>query len=104
MVRVSNIGLGISEYGDAFAAWLSYDTSQDPLDTSVFLDAYLGEWDSLRAYAEDFAGQTGLYDAAEQVHSPYVTVDVDLLERDLDIELFTVESGDGTVFVFDPNA
>jgi antirestriction protein len=40
-IRVSNTALGIIEYGGAFSAWLSYDTSQDPSDTSAFLDAYL---------------------------------------------------------------
>lgn len=101
--RVAAIAAGIAEHGEAFAAWLSYDEDRDPADVSAFEDAFLGEWDSLRSYAEDYAESTGLYDSAEQACSPYVTVDIDMLERDTDIELYTVESDHNTVYVFDPN-
>jgi antirestriction protein len=100
--RMSAIAAGIAEHGDAFSAWLSYDDSRDPSDVSAFEDAYRGEWDSLRAYAEDFAEQTGMYDAAERSGSSYVVVDIDMLERDLDIELYSVRSGQHTVYIFDP--
>ena len=102
--RISAIASGISEHGEAFTAWLSYDESRDPVDSSAFDDAYLGEWDSLRAYAEDYAEQTGMYDAAEKSGSSYVVVDIDMLTRDLDIELYSVESDHCTVYVFDPTA
>jgi antirestriction protein len=101
--RVAAIAEGIAEHGDAFTAWLSYDPDQEPA-AEGFEDAYRGEWDSLRDYAEDYADQAGLYAAAEQAGSPYVTVDLDMLERDCDIELYTVTSGHGTVYVFDPSA
>ena len=32
-----------------------------------------------------------------------MTVDIDMLTRDLDIELYTVKSDRHTVYVFDPN-
>jgi antirestriction protein len=102
--RVAAIAAGIAEHGDAFTAWLSCDESQDPADVQPFEDAYRGEWDSLRAYAEDYAEQTGMYDAAEKSGSSYVVVDIDMLTRDLDIELYTVESDHHTVYVFNPNA
>jgi antirestriction protein len=102
--RVSAIAAGIAEHGDAFGAWLSYDESQDATDMRAFEDAYRGEWDSLRAYAENFADDIGLYDAAEKSGSHYVTVDIDALERDLDIELYSTESDHHTVYVFDPSA
>ena len=102
--RVSAIAAGIAEHGPAFAAWLSYDESRDLDDPNAFLDAYRGEWDSLRAYAEQFADDIGLYDAAEKTGSPYVAVDIDMLERDLDIEMYSVESDHYTVYVFDPAA
>jgi antirestriction protein len=102
--RVATIAEGIAEHGDAFSAWLSYDESQDVTDMQSFEDAYRGEWDSLRAYAEDYAESTGMYDAAEKSGSQYVVVDIDMLTRDLDIELYTVESGGHKVYVFDPNA
>jgi antirestriction protein len=102
--RVSAIAEGIAEHGDAFSAWLSYDDSRDLSDVSAFEDAYRGEWDSLRAYAEDYAEETGMYDAAEKSGSSYVVVDIEMLERDLDIELYAARSDHGTVYVFDPNA
>jgi len=100
--RVSAIGAGIDEHGDAFSAWLSYDDSQDANDTQAFEDAYQGEWDSMRAYAENYAGDVGMYDAAEKTGFAYVRVDVDALARDLDIEMYSVESNHHTVYVFDP--
>jgi antirestriction protein len=102
--RVAAIASGISEHGEAFTAWLSYDSERDPVDIDASEDAYRGEWDSLRAYAEDYAESTGMYDAAEKAASSYVVVDIDLLTRDLDIELYCVPSGHGTVYIFDPNA
>lgn len=101
--RVSAIAAGIAEHGAAFAAWLSYDQDRDPVDTEAFEDAYRGEWESLRDYAENFADDIGLYAAAEQAGSQYVTVDIEMLTRDLDIELYAARSDHGTVYVFDPN-
>jgi antirestriction protein len=101
--RVSAVAAGIAEHGEAFAEWLAYDDSRDPADLQAFEDAYRGEWRSLREYAQDWADQTGLYDTAEKTGSPYVVVDVELLERDLDIELYTASGSNGSVYVFDPN-
>ncbi len=101
--RVAAVAAGIAEHGDAFTAWLSYDTGRDPVDVQAFEDAYRGEWDSLRAYAENYADEVGMYDVAEKSGSPYVVVDIDMLTRDLDIELYAVESDHYTVYVFDPN-
>ena len=98
--RISGIATGIAEYGDAFSAWLSYDSSYDVTDIAAFEDAYQGEYDSLRDYADDYAATAGLYDAADKAGSPYVTVDIDALTRDLDIETYTVSSDHHTVYVF----
>jgi antirestriction protein len=102
--RVSNVAAGIAEHGDAFNAWLAYDASRDATDMQSFEDAYRGEWDSLRAYAENFADDIGLYAAAEKSGSHYVVVDIDMLTRDLGIELYTAESDHHTIYVFDPSA
>jgi antirestriction protein len=101
--RVADIAAGLAEHGAAFTAWLAYDEDCDPSDTAAFEDAYRGEWDSLRAYAEDYAESTGMYEAADRAGSSYVVVDLDMLERDLDIELYTAESDHHTVYVFDPS-
>ena len=102
--RISAIAAGLAEHGDAFAAWLSFDTSQDPSEVNRFEEMYRGEWDSLRYYADQFADDIGLFDMAEKANSAYVVVDLEMLERDLDIELYTVASDHGTIYVFDPAA
>jgi antirestriction protein len=101
--RIAAIAAGIAEHGDAFSAWLSYDESQDVTDMQSFENAYRGEWDSLRAYAEDYADSTGMYDAAERSGLQYVVVDIDMLTRDLDTELYTVGSDHHTIYVFNCN-
>jgi antirestriction protein len=100
--RVAAIAVGIAEHGEAFAAWLSNDSSRDPEDSDSFTDSYRGEWDSIRAYADNLADELGLWDVAEKAGSPYVVVDVDAFARDLDIELETAETGGHSIYVFDP--
>lgn len=100
--HVAAIAAGIGDHGEAFAAWLCNDSSRDPQDRESFTDAYRGEWDSLRDYADNLADELGLTDAAENSGSPYVVVDVDAFARDLDIELETAESGSHSIYVFDP--
>lgn len=101
--RLSAIARGIVEHGGAFSAWLAYDSSHDPSDMESFEDAYRGEWGSMRDYAEDYADEVGMYAAAESSGFAYVTVDLDMLERDLNIELYTAPSDHHSVFVFDPS-
>ena len=100
---VSAIAAGVAKHGAAFAAWLSYDSSLDPCDVTRFEEAYRGEWDSLHDYAENYAENVGMYDKAETTGCVYVTVDIDMLERDLAVELYTVESDHYSAYVFDPN-
>jgi antirestriction protein len=100
--RVSDIANGIALHGLAFAAWLAYDSSRDPADSDSFCDSYRGEWRSLRHFAEDYADSIGLYELAEQAESSYVTVDIEMLVRDLDVEMYTFQSDRG-LYVFDPN-
>jgi antirestriction protein len=101
--RVAAIAAGIAEHGEAFAAWLSNDSSRDPGDADSFTDSYRGEWDSMRAYADNLADALGLTDAAENAGSPYVVVDVDAFARDLDIELETADTGNHSLYIFDPS-
>jgi antirestriction protein len=104
LARISAIASGITAYGPAFGAWLAYDSSHDAFEARVFTDAYRGEWDSLRAYTEAHAESTGLYEVAEKAGSPYIRVDLDALQRDLEMDVYAVTSGRGTVYVFDANA
>lgn len=101
--RVAAIAAGIAEHGEAFAAWLSNDSSRDPGDADSFTDSYRGEWDSMRAYADNLADELGLWDVAEKAGSPYVVVDVDAFARDLDIELETADTATHSLYIFDPS-
>jgi antirestriction protein len=104
LARISAIASGITEHGPAFSGWLAYDSSRDASEAQAFKDAYRGDWESLRAYAETYAESTGLYEAAEKAGSPYIRVDLDALERDLKMDVYTIPSSHGTVYVFDARA
>jgi antirestriction protein len=101
--RLSAIAAGMARHGEAFSAWLSYDESHDPTYVESFEDAYRGEWDSLHDYAENYAQDLGMYDAAERTGFSRITVDLEGLTRDLDIDLQTVASDHHTVYVFEPH-
>jgi antirestriction protein len=101
LAHISAVASCITEHGPAFGEWLAYDSSRDASEPKAFTDSYRGEWESLRAYAEDYAGSTGLYEAAEKASSPYIRVDLDALQRNLKMDAYTVPSGHGTVYVFD---
>jgi antirestriction protein len=103
LTRISAIASGITEHGPAFGEWLAYNSSRDAAEAKVFSDAYRGEWESLRAYAEAYAESTGLYEAVEKAGAPYIRVDVDALQRDLKMDVYAVPSGHSTIYVFDAN-
>ncbi len=96
---VAELAEAIEEHGDAFAAFYGY---QDQADTvaecaDAFKDAYRGEWDSERDYAEKFAEDCG-YEVPEWLR---YHVDWDSFARDLFCgELYSVDT-DGGVFVFE---
>lgn len=102
--RVADIAENIKEKGPAFAAWLDY-TGLDQEDWHYFDDAYLGEYDSLDAYAEQVTDGLGydriLDDAIPESIRTYVKLDTHAMAQDLEAsgEVFTVESDSG-VYVF----
>ena len=59
---VAELAEAIEEHGDAFAAFYGYQDQGDTVAESVdvFEEAYRGEWDSERDYAEQFAEDIGL--------------------------------------------
>jgi antirestriction protein len=72
---------------------------------SRFEDHYLGKFESTEAYVENLLEESDAYSFEEFVPEwlkPYVKIDVELLARDTEIELYVAESGDSGVFVFDP--
>lgn len=84
---VARIAEGISDHGEAFAHWADYlGTLTDEDQLSRFEDAYLGQWDTERDYAESLVEELGIDAALDDANLPlrgYVTVDLDMLARDL---------------------
>lgn len=102
--RISNIGLGISEHGAAFAAWASIISDDEQLEQ--FSDAYLGHCDDLHSYLEQLINDLGYNDAlAAAVPAqlqPWVKIDVPATATDLldGGDLQVVEAPHGGVWVF----
>jgi antirestriction protein len=65
--RVAELSDALNEHGEAFLAYLEV-FGQDA-DVSKFSDAYRGEWDSEKAFAEDWAVETGLIDEQHPMFS-----------------------------------
>lgn len=110
----------VEEHGPAFLAWLSHE-DHEPDEFDRFEDERLGEWDSVRAYVEDLVDNCGLPGLPPTVDipkqsAPWETeplniaetlssyLDWDALERDLFTHgtEYAVDSGNGTVYIFDP--
>lgn len=99
--RVAN---GIAEHGRAFAEWIEYMGSTDEETIDLFTEAYQGNWPSMSNYVEALVEDVNPKITVEpESWSRYVKVDEEQLRRDLEIELYAVESPDGSINIFDPN-
>jgi len=58
--KVSELAQLIEEHGAAYAAYAEH-VGVDCADAEGFRDAYCGEWDSEKAYAENYAEETGAW-------------------------------------------
>lgn len=106
--RVAAIAAGIAEHGPAYAAWAAR-VGTDHLDDSDFQDAYLGEWTSVEAYAEDIVADLGYHQILEAMPpsmQPYLLLDTAALGRDLEYsgDIFTADTPNGGVWIFDAHA
>ncbi|KQR82857.1 hypothetical protein ASF98_02320 [Arthrobacter sp. Leaf337] len=101
---VAALAEGIEQHGEAFTAWVDY-TGLDPEDWHHFDDAYLGEFDSLTAYAEQMIDDLGWRDEVEKYLpeslQPYVKIDAEAMAEDMRLngEIYSVESDSG-IYVF----
>jgi antirestriction protein len=100
--RISKLGRGIAEHGEAFAAFAHFLGSDDDyLDR--FEDCYLGSWATVEAYAENYIEDSGIERALDAAVPeglrPYVKVDVELLARGMQFEgaLLALETSSGEV-------
>jgi len=107
--RISRLGLGIAAHGEAFAAFAHFLGVRDDELLTAFEDSYLGHWESLRAYAEDYLLGCGIEDLLDEhippAFRPYVNFDAAALARDMEFEGAVLAIGDsegGGVFLFHP--
>ena len=105
LATVAKIAKGIAEHGPAFAAWAAHiGTDSEALDE--FEDAYMGEWDSAVAFAEEMLDDMGhieeIMRGVPEHLAPYVQIDYEGFVRDLvrNGELATLEKPDGGIYVF----
>jgi antirestriction protein len=103
---VSKLANGVAEHGEAFAAWAEY-LGADDMDyvERTFEEAYQGTWESMQAYVENYLEESDAYSFMEYVPEwvrPYAGIDTEMLARDMEIEMYVEDSGDGHVMVFDP--
>jgi len=97
--RVAEIAALLVEHGEPFGAWYSYDPSAD---VSSFQDAYCGEYESEKAYAEELVDDAGMLDSIPENLRHYF--DYARFARDLFMsDMHSVRSGHGTVYVFRRN-
>ena len=105
--RISRLGLGIAEHGEAFAAFAHFLGGEDEL-LDQFEDCYLGKCQSAEAYVEEFLEDVGvdriLDDALPGYLRDYVRIDTEAVARDMECEgaLLAMEASDGGVFLFHP--
>ena len=102
---VSKLAAGIVEHGPAFAAWAEQVGMAEATEQrAAFDEGFLGSWDSELAYAEQLADDFGWTDTLDQLPDAvrsYVSIDFELLARDLAYDVAFVPNGAGGVWAFD---
>jgi antirestriction protein len=105
--RVSRLGLGIAEHGEAFAAFANFLGTEDEM-LDQFEDCFIGQWETSIEYVEDYLEDIGievmLDNAVPLSLREYVRVDAEGIVRDMEIEgtLLSVPASEGGVFLFHP--
>lgn len=104
---ISRIGDGIITHGEAFAAWADH-VGSDPDELERFEDCFLGEWESIEAFAESMIDDYGIMDDIEKMVPehirPYIEIDIEAFARDLHYggDITPVDKPGGGVWVFGP--
>ncbi|MDO5866089.1 MULTISPECIES: antirestriction protein ArdA [Paenarthrobacter] len=102
--EVAALAEGIAKYGPAFAAWVDY-SGLDAEDWHYFEAAYLGEYPTLTAYAEQIIDDMGWQQEVDALLpeslKPYARIDAEAMGEDLRLggEIYVLESDSG-VYVF----
>lgn len=98
--RISRLGRGIAEHGEAFAAFATIVGQGGDELLGRFEDSYIGYWESLTAYADDYMQAAGVYDLLDQ-HLPealrsYIRIDTEALGVDMELAGSVVAVDDST--------
>lgn len=102
--EVATLAEGIAKYGPAFAAWVDY-SGLDAEDWHYFEAAYLGEYPTLTAYAEQIIDDLGWQQQVDALLpeslKPYTRIDAEAMAEDMRLggEIYVLESDSG-VYVF----
>lgn len=97
----------IEEHGGALAAWLDNDSSRGPEDIEQFLEQFCGEWDSEKAYTEDFICECGFGDLPAEIIAENLSyIDVDHIKHEMfDVgDYWSAKTPDYNVWVFNSAA
>lgn len=103
---ITALACGIREHGLAFAGWAGLRADAPNVGES-FEYAYLGEWDSIEAFADNIIEDLGIQDVIDRLVPEdlrhYVTIDIRGLARDLEMsgDIITVDVPGGGVWVYD---
>lgn len=94
--RVAELGQLIAEHGPAFAAYAGH-VGGDYATAEGFQEAYCGEWDSEKAYAEHLFDELYLHEVPEHLRH---YVDYEAFSRDLFIDDCSSVNSESGVYVF----
>lgn len=104
---IGRLGDGITTHGEAFAAWAEH-VGSDPEELGRFEDCFLGEWESIEAFAESMIEDYGIMDEIDKMVPehirPYIEIDIEAFARDLHYggDITSVDKPGGGVWVFGP--
>ena len=105
LAAVAKVAKGIAEHGPAFAAWAARVGADSEL-LDAFEDAYMGEWQDGKEFAEQMLDDMGELEELKSKLSdhlaPYVEIDYDSYFDDLVLggQIGTMEKLDGGIYVF----
>lgn len=105
LAAVAKVAKGIVAHGPAFAAWAARVGADSEL-LDAFEDAYMGEWQDGKEFAEQMLDDMGELEELKSKLSdhlaPYVEIDYDSYFDDLVLggQISTMEKLDGGIYVF----
>jgi len=94
--KVARLGALMEEHGEAFSAYVCY-VGEEFATEERFLDAYCGQWESERAYAENLFDELYAHDVPEHIA---MYIDYESFANDLFVNDYYSAEGNSGVHVF----